>query len=584
MSKAIIINTNIVIWPLRILSFAFAAYCIKLLQGLLSDLLSKISGTQAVLEFVMRLSPSFFVFLVVAYACKTSVRGLYIRRERIIPVLLTSLYSLIAACLSVTLNALSVSIFWLKQKKRKRINFALNDLGESGSLTHELLNVVLIAGTFQGSNAASNPCPEIKTYLENHIQHRRIKFYSFGWTGGNSFSERIKRAFNLAFEVRKLTRKTNGKTLVIGHSHGGSIAAMAATLNKSDSRQYLVKYIGLASPLLLPHPVILKFFETKKATNHVKQVLRLAHHWVMHSTQGILLPLIIFAFAVTGTFSFKYLFSTSMSSVVGAYFYPNFSNFEYIYPMLSAFLFVHILLGNAQLQKKTIRRFLRFGVLFYAAPPQNLALWRVRNDFVATLICRIPTYKSTTSAIHFVALRKIYQRISIHVAQFEPIKKPLSDIVLWPLLKVLTKVILMTMLAVVCASLLPAESFMNVTSVNSQFHFFILQALAGGLLLFTVFGTRLSEIIGHVFTVTNALTRMIPYIFMGSARSMLTGMNVITASSFLPFILGKLSHRHLENQTFNFGRKFKPNPAWRHSEIRRNEQVLHQLLAVAERW
>jgi hypothetical protein len=111
-------------------------------------------------------------------------------------------------------------------------------------------NVVLVAGTFFRRNTLAHVCEEIRQHLTLQNEHC-VNFYVFNWSGKNSLFERCEESVRLARAVRLLNRENGAPTLVVGHSHGGSLVAFAAAMNERHQHGYNIKYIALAAPILL---------------------------------------------------------------------------------------------------------------------------------------------------------------------------------------------------------------------------------------------------------------------------------------------------------------------------------------------
>src|SRR6476659_3091767 len=89
--------------------------------------------------------------------------------------------------------------------------------------------VVLIHGTFSPGAKWTRADSPLRRAIADQFG-ARVSFEIFNWSGRNSFTARSLACEQLVDKLRRLGRANPSKTIVvIAHSHGGNIAAVAAS-------------------------------------------------------------------------------------------------------------------------------------------------------------------------------------------------------------------------------------------------------------------------------------------------------------------------------------------------------------------
>lgn len=115
--------------------------------------------------------------------------------------------------------------------------------------------IILVHGTFAGQSSyrgenwwqlGGNLITELQQFL--NVGSQEVEFIPFQWSGENSERERSDAAKRLRERIKELLLRTRGKVIIIGHSHGGSVAYKALAEDRELKAADRVKVITVGTP------------------------------------------------------------------------------------------------------------------------------------------------------------------------------------------------------------------------------------------------------------------------------------------------------------------------------------------------
>jgi hypothetical protein len=134
--------------------------------------------------------------------------------------------------------------------------------GQSSAAKPAALTVVLIHGTwgrgFFLKLLTGEPATwvtgkhrdfcRLRNRLEQLLVDRDVQYRYFNWSGRNTTFARRSAAMRLASELEALAGATGGKLLLIGHSHGGTVACRALDALEQPTRDHIAGVVCLSTP------------------------------------------------------------------------------------------------------------------------------------------------------------------------------------------------------------------------------------------------------------------------------------------------------------------------------------------------